>query len=227
MNNNIYDLAKILWDYNNISVKPKSADALIVMGTNDLGVPRYAAKLVQMYKYRWVIVTGGVSHEVSNRAEPFGGTEAEVFRRIMIELGCPDNLILVENRARNTGANILESKILLDKLGIVIVSGQLVHTPSMQRRSLATAQRQWDEVSWLVSGQSISFEEYIEDIKFEKFIHGLVGDTIRILEYPSKGFQIEQTMPYEVRLALDQLIKMGFTNRTGPDWANLLNLPME
>lgn len=79
MNSNLHELAKILWSYNNISALPKSADVLIVMGTNDLGVPRYAAELALSHEYRWIVVTGGVSHQQSIRAEPFGGTEAEVF----------------------------------------------------------------------------------------------------------------------------------------------------
>ncbi|MDX0415056.1 hypothetical protein GHK39_32850 [Sinorhizobium medicae] len=212
MHSAIRNLVKILWDYNNVPSSVDDADVLIVMGTNDLGVPRYAAELALSRKYNWVVVTGGVHHERSTRGLLFGGTEAEVFRRIMMDAGCPDQLILVENVARNTGANITESKSLLDMRSINVSYGQLVHTPTMQRRALATAEKQWEGVSWRISAQRVSFDEYIDGLNFERFTHGLVGDTYRILDYPSKGFQKPQPMPYTVREALKELIEMGFTN---------------
>lgn len=209
--NGVPALAKILWDYNYIPMPPADADVLIVMGTDDLGVPRHAAELARTYRYTSIVVTGGVTHQFAKCGTPFGSTEAEFFKRVLEEAGCPGDLILIENLARNTGANILESKALLERHGITIRTGQLVHTPTMQRRALATAQEQWPDVRWSISSQQTTFEAYIENLNFERFVHSLVGDTYRIWQYPSLGFQIEQEIPNEVRAALRALLNLGFT----------------
>lgn len=206
----IWALARILWDYNYVPMPPGDADALIVMGTDDLGVPRHAAELARAYRYKCIVVTGGVRHELAKCGAPFGDTEAEIFRRVMIEAGCPNRAILLETSARNTGANVLESKALLERQGIAVCTGQLIHTPTMQRRALATAEKQWPEVKWRISGQLTTFENYVVGLDFERFVHGLVGDTYRIWRYPSLGFQTEQLMPSEVREALRSLLTLGF-----------------
>lgn len=207
-----YELVKTLWDYNHTPTSPDGADVLIVMGTNDLGVPRFASELAKKYQYKSIVVTGGVSHQYSPLGEPFGGTEAEVFLRIMTDTGCPEALILMENSARNTGANILESRTLLDSRKLGVASGQLVHTPTMQRRALATAQKQWKSVDWRISSEPTCFDDYIRGRDFNYFTHGLVGDTYRIWHYPTMDFQTEQFMPDDVKAALRELLQMGFTN---------------
>lgn len=210
MQSDILGLGRILWDYNNLASRPKSADALIVMGTNDLGVPVHAANIASIYSYKWIVVSGGVSHTSCSRLQPFGGTEAEIFCKTMIQLGCPANKILVENNARNTGQNITESQRIFHSRGILIRDGHLVHTPMMQRRALATARRQWSDIEWSISGQDLTFDEYILDLNIHQFLNGLVGDTYRILHYPKRGFQVPQPMPLAVRNALKELIQLGF-----------------
>jgi len=71
--------AEALWDYNQLDQSPSDADLLLVMGTNDLGVPQYAAQLYQQYSYKHVVVTGGVSHTKSLHGQGFEGTEAKIF----------------------------------------------------------------------------------------------------------------------------------------------------
>ncbi|PBB22738.1 YdcF family protein [Mesorhizobium sp. WSM4307] len=129
------ELAKVLWEYNYCSNPPQDADVLIVMGTNDLSVPRYAAEIAIRHAYRWIVVSGGVRHSVALHGESFGGTEADVFARIMSERGTHSTRIMLENAAKNTGANILESKLLLEQNNAAVRTGQLVHTPTMQRRA--------------------------------------------------------------------------------------------
>jgi uncharacterized SAM-binding protein YcdF (DUF218 family) len=211
MTDNQYELIKTLWRYNYVPSQPSAADVLIVMGTDDLGVPRYAAKLAAEHSYKAIVVSGGVLHQYSPHGEPFGGTEAEVFREVLLNAGCPDHLIHLENRARNTGANVLESRSLLTSLDIDVTSGQLVHTPTMQRRALATAQKQWEDVHWKISGEPTTLDAYVSGRDFERFTHALVGDTYRIWHYPSKGFQVEQSMPDDVKAALKELLTLGYT----------------
>jgi hypothetical protein len=41
----------------------------------------------------------------------------------------------------------------------------------------------------------------------------LVGDLQRVIEYPGRGFAIEQDVPDDVRAASSSLIDAGFDNR--------------
>jgi uncharacterized SAM-binding protein YcdF (DUF218 family) len=219
----LHSLARVLWDYNYQPQPTGDADVLIVMGTNDLGVPRHAAQLAQTHHYKAIVVTGGVSHALSLHGEPFGGTEAEVFRAIMVASGCRADMIRLEAEARHTGENVTKSRLLLEQEGIEVRSGQLVHTPTMPRRALATARKQWPEVEWRISAEVTDFESYVQHLNFETFVHGLVGDSYRILSYPLEGFQVEQPMPTEVKQALKHLLEGGYTRtiRTGINWSLL------
>jgi hypothetical protein len=44
-----------LWAYNQLNQPPRSADLLLVMGTNDTRVADYAAVLVQKYDYKYIV----------------------------------------------------------------------------------------------------------------------------------------------------------------------------
>lgn len=219
LNPQILAATQTLWDYNReVATQPQSTDLLLVMGTNDLGVPRYAATLPANHAFGTIVVTGGVAHENALHTEPFGGLEATVFQQTMHGLGCPEDTILVEDAALNTGDNITKTRALLQAHGIAVRTGHLVHTPTMQRRALATAMRQWPEVEWTVSCQSITLSEYLTNIDTTRFINGLVGDTFRILDYPARGYQVAMDMPETVRQAMQILIDAGY-NRMLPKTA--------
>lgn len=46
------ELIRTLWSYNYVPTPPDAADVLIVMGTDDLGVPRFAGTLARKYRYK-------------------------------------------------------------------------------------------------------------------------------------------------------------------------------
>jgi len=209
----IFKLAKILWDYNNVSRPPVRADFLLVMGTNDHGVAKYAAKIDKIHDYPHIIVSGGAFHETSIHKKPFNGTEADVFADVLIAKGVNPSKIIREPHATNTGENVTLTKQLLQTLGIQVKSGQLVHRPATQRRAIATAECQWPEVKWNISGQGIALPSYLKGQDKEQFVHDVVGNTFRILAYPAKGFQTHQPMPEDVRESFDALVKAGFTNK--------------
>ena len=75
----------------------------------------------------------------------------------------------------------------LRRAGIDVRSGHLVHAPSMERRAYATAAQQWPEVDWSVSSRRFPFVEDIDGVNETNFVHGLVGDTFRVLSYPAKA----------------------------------------
>ncbi len=203
---------RVLWDFNAVPQKPAPADLMIVMGTDDLGVPATAAQVARDHGFRAVVATGGVRHDRSSRGAAFGGTEAEVFQAEMRRLDCPCP-VLLEDEARNTGENITRTRALLQRRGIAVTTGLLVHTPGMQRRALATAQQQWPEVRWRVTGQRISYDAYLQDLDQERFLRQLTGDSYRLLLYPKLGYQVAIAVPEPVQASIRALAALGFLTR--------------
>ena len=81
----------------------------------------------------------------------------------------------------------------------------------MERRTFATFSKQWPGPSFAVTSPQMSYEEYASDLGLKKaFIETMVGDLIRIREYPKLVFQIEQEIPDDVWAAGQNLIALGF-----------------
>jgi uncharacterized SAM-binding protein YcdF (DUF218 family) len=203
--------AQALWDYNALEMPAGPADVLLVMGHADLGVPRRAAELVNQFAYRFIVTTGGVYHQTSPLGEAFEALEAIAFQREMIKHGVPATQVLIEDKAQNTGDNINYSKALLSKE--TITSVQLVHTPIMRRRAYATACQQWPGVEHNITSEQTTLSAYCQGRNVARVITTLVGDTARILHYPTLGFQIPQKVPTDVQASLRFLIQSaGFTH---------------
>jgi uncharacterized SAM-binding protein YcdF (DUF218 family) len=88
----------------------------------------------------------------------------------------------------------------------------VVQKPYMERRSYATFKKHWPDKRLLVTSPQLSFEDYpTEEIPLKKVINIMVGDLQRIEVYPSKGYQVAQEIPGDVRRAYEILTEAGFT----------------
>ena len=146
--------------------------------------------------------------------ERFPRGEAVHYREHAIELGMPDELILVEARATNTGQNIEFTRKLLAEHGIEARSALLISRPYQQRRAYATAKKLWPELEIICASRPLPLDEYIESIgNVNHVINMLVGDAQRIMVYPESGFAIPQDMPAVVEDAYRRLVEAGFTSR--------------
>lgn len=134
-----------------------------------------------------------------------------MFANIAIARGVSRDKIIIESKSSNTGENIQFVKRLLQEMGLHLTSFLLVQKPYMERRTYATFCKQWPDVDCIVTSPQISYEEYGRDEDFKKrYINVMVGDLLRIREYPKLGFQIEQEIPDEVWGAGQRLLQLGF-----------------
>jgi uncharacterized SAM-binding protein YcdF (DUF218 family) len=115
------------------------ADAALVFGAGlewkALARVQHAASLYHRQQVRWLIVSGGV---------PFPGTglsEAEYFRRQLMQLGVPSSQILLEERATNTAENAAFAYPILAQHGFRRVI--LVMSDFEGVRCHLTARRAW------------------------------------------------------------------------------------
>jgi uncharacterized SAM-binding protein YcdF (DUF218 family) len=209
MKSKIIKDAQILWDYMNFNQSLQRADCLLVMGSHDLRVAEYGARL---YLEGWaplMVCSGGLGNLTRNLwDEP----EARKFAHIARQMGVPSEKILLEEKSTNTGENIIFSRRLLQSKSIDPSSILLVHKPYMERRALATFQKLWPGKQVRVTSPPLAMEEYPNDvISMDEMINIMVGDFQRILIYPQKGFQLEQLLTDEAIKSFQSLVLYGFT----------------
>ncbi|MGC5398398.1 YdcF family protein [Streptomyces sp. DT20] len=202
------DDARTLWDFNTLNQRARPVSAAVALGGCDIGVVTAVATLYRARLFPTVVFTGAVTEATLGR---FPRGEAVHFREEALALGVPDEAILLEPRATNTGQNITFARAVLEEAGKHVDSVLLVCMPYMQRRAYATCRRQWPEVEVVCVSETVSFDEYAKYQEDEAgFVAMMVGDTQRVMEYPRRGFAIEQEVPERVHDAFERLSKRGY-----------------
>jgi uncharacterized SAM-binding protein YcdF (DUF218 family) len=208
----ILALARKVWDYHHVNHPLQKADCILALGSHDTRVAERGAELMLQGYAPLIIFSGGLGRLTEGLwTEP----EADTFANVARQMGVPEDKILTENRSTNTGENIALSCQLLQKHGVEVERLILVQKPYMERRALATFEKQWpgEQVEIMVTSPQIPFEEYPnEEISLEHVIHIMIGDLQRIRLYPRLGFQTYQEIPADVWEAYERLVEKGFTS---------------
>ncbi|MGW4396834.1 YdcF family protein [Amycolatopsis nivea] len=200
-----------LWDYHDLHHELRPTDVGIGLGSHDLGVATYTAELYHQGSFPRIVFTGA---NAPTTVERFPRGEAVHYRERALELGVPDEAILVEPTARNTGDNITRSRELLAAHEIEIKSVTLISRPYQQRRAYATCKKLWPGIDVLCASRPLPLDEYIRSIgDVDRVITMLVGDTQRISLYAQRGFAIPQDLPEPVERAFESLAAHGYTGR--------------
>jgi uncharacterized SAM-binding protein YcdF (DUF218 family) len=200
-----------LWDYHDMHHELRESDIGIGLGSHDIGVAICAADLYKRGFYPRVLFTGA---NAPTTVERFPRGEAVHYREKALELGVPDEAILIETKSTTTAENFQFTRKLLSDQGIHVESATLVSRPYQQRRAYATCKKLWPELDVTCTSLPLPLPEYIEFIgDADKVINMVVGDTQRIIELPQFGYAIPQEMPTEVHDAYERLIEVGYTSR--------------
>ncbi|SMY34895.1 YdcF family protein [Photobacterium andalusiense] len=208
MPSNIYRSAKTVWDYHLLHQSLVKSDCLFVLCSNDVRVAEYAAQLFLQGYAPYIVFSGNVG-EITQGLFPC--SEAEYFANIAREMGVPDNCIYIESQATNTGDNIIKTRELLKDKQLDPQRFILVQKPFMERRTLATFEKQWPTKTVLVTSPPIEFDDFANDvISYGDTINVMVGDLQRIRYYPALGFSSEQVIPQPVWQAYQHLVAVGF-----------------
>lgn len=193
--------AEIIWDYMLLKHSLVKSDVLLVLGNPDLRVASYAALLWLAGYADWLMFSGELGNFTKGK---WTRPEAEVFRDIAVDMGVPNDRIIMETKATNTGENIRYSYDILLQRQLNPKSIILVQMPFMERRIYATFMKQWPgDSSTLhvqVTSPAISLVDYSNEQvgSLQEIISILIGCLQRIRHYPKKGFQIYQHIPKEV-----------------------------
>lgn len=204
-------LAQKVWDYMRLNHTLERSDVILTLGSNDLRVAEYAADLYLQGWAPWLMFSGKVGALTKDR---FDRPEAEVFAEVALKKGVPEQAILIEVGATNTGDNIVFSRRLLEQRGLDPQSLILVQKPYMERRAYATLMNFWPGKKVIATSPPISFAEYPNaELPKDLVINIMLGDLQRIRDYPRRGFQIAQDIPADVWQAFEELIALGYNKR--------------
>jgi uncharacterized SAM-binding protein YcdF (DUF218 family) len=212
MDHQIKALAEKLWDYLKLDHEIEKSDAILVLCSHD---KRVAERAAQLFLDGWaplLIFSGGLG---SITRAFWTQPEADQFAAIAIDMGVPQEKILIENRSTNTGENFRFTRQLLLERGIDPRKFIVVQKPYMERRSFATFRKIWPERDVIVTSPQVAFDEYLdsytnEALSVDDVIGIMVGDFQRIKVYAEKDFQISQHIPPDVWSAYEELVRSGY-----------------
>lgn len=215
MTEEVLALAQILWDYMKLNQVPQKADCIVGFGCYNEDVARRAAQLYHEGYAPLILFTGALGR---NTKTMWQESEAVRFARVAMVGGVPESAILLEDRATNSGENLIYARQLLQEKAIPVRRVIGVQKPYMERRLSAAFPVYWPEVEVTVTSWQQTFPEYLAGVhRFgrtpEQTIHMLVGDFQRIAIYAEKGYQLPQVIPPEVQAAFEQLVEMGYTEQ--------------
>jgi uncharacterized SAM-binding protein YcdF (DUF218 family) len=213
LSDDVIHAAQVLWDFHALGHVLKPCDIMLVLGSYDLAVPEFAAQLYHQKLAPLVVCTGGIAHTDDLLATGWDKTEAEMFADVMIKAGVPQDAILCEPTAQNTGTNYTNSLLLLDEKNISFQSALVVTKPYMERRALATGEARWPDKDLLVTAPRTEMLDYLarSDKGIANEISIMVGDLQRFRVYPARGFMSVHLVPDPVWKAFEFLVSRGFT----------------
>ncbi|KAJ7929036.1 DUF218 domain-containing protein [Mycena leptocephala] len=213
--------AAIVYNYHRMGMPLRHCDAIFTLCSLDLRVAAHAAQLYLDGYADLLIFSGGSSAMTAGRFPGFA-SEAAAFAAVARDMGVPDSALLLEERSTNTGENVrfTHALLLASRGGASRMprSFLLVQKPYMERRTWATFAKQWPDggegdggATFRVTSPPLEWNAY-PDAKNPRdlVLNLMVGDLVRIRDYPIRGFQVAQEIPSEVWVASERLIAAGY-----------------
>ena len=205
----VRDDVEILWWYHRLGHELRHVEVGVGLGSHDIGVAVRTAELYKRCLFSLMVFTGANAPTTIDR---FPRGEAVHYRERALAEGVPDEAILVEPSARNTGENVTLTRDLLAAEGITPKSVMVVSRPYQERRAYATCRKLWPEVEVVCTSQQVDLDTYAAGIgDIPRMINVMVGDTQRVRLHAERGYAIHQDIPDEVLAAYERLVDAGYT----------------
>lgn len=203
--------ARTLWDYHRLDDALGPSDVIIGLGGHDISVAEHAANLWHAGLAPVILFSGANAPTTVDR---FPRGEAVHYRERAMELGVPDEALLLEPFATNTGENVVYGRQALATAGYEVETAIVVSRPYQQRRARATFRKQWASLKATYTAMPCELEDYLLTIGDDKkVLEMLVGDTQRIGLYARLGLAVEEEISGPVAEALGFLVMAGYTRR--------------
>jgi len=154
----------------------------LVFGTRH-GVPHFAEEILSLYRQGYftnVIISGGVTGHNEE-------SEASILYQMLLPRGIPEDVMLIEDKAINTGQNVTFTREKVKDFGIedLLVIGKI----SSKRRYIMTVRKQWPEIRKIcchgVNYFSCPMDQWWKDREFRTRV---ISEYRKIPSYIERGF---------------------------------------
>ena len=154
----------------------------LVFGTRH-GVRKFAEEILSLYRqgyFEKVIISGGVIDQ-SRRSE------ASILSQLLLSHGIEEDMMLIEDKATNTGENVTFTREKVKDLGVkdLLLIGKI----SSKRRYIMTVRKQWPEIRRIcchgVNYFSCPVDQWWKDREFRARV---MSECRKIPFYVEKGF---------------------------------------
>lgn len=199
----IHTLAQILWDFHKLIKQPSKVDVIIGLNSYDIQTAVHCAELYYK-KVADKIIFSGTPQKIKNGI--LVKNEINLFALKAIELGVPEDSIIIEQFSNNIADNIdFSLNILPDISSAVIVTKpnalRIAHTIAIGRSNL----------NWFTSCIDRGlFEPITFQHTFEDLLNEMVSDTKKLIENSFSGVEKTQNLPQKVLKAINRLRELGF-----------------
>jgi len=199
---------------------PEKADLIVVLGSALPVNATFGAQLFHQGIAPFVLISGGIGHSTPSlwanlEEEGIEGedrAEADIFHDLMVNrYQVPPDKILVESVSTNCGSNAIQSKRLLDQIGLNPRSLVLIQDPTMQLRSKASFRKSFPEAEMFnappfvpaITPSGLENEGW----SFDRFLELVLGEIPRFAAYGPSGqcFMAEVEVPEEILAAWSRL----------------------
>ena len=212
----IKDSLEVIWNYMKLDQPLEKCDVIIGCGCTNLEIPKKCAELLKDGYAPLIVFTGGQG-KMSNKY--FSKAEAEIFKEIALENGVPEDKIILETKATNTGDNLRFSMKLLNEKNIKYDKVLIVGNTIYERRIFLAAKKIMEGKQIIIASpnSNSTFDEYFNKIKNEpsekRFdnISVIVGNIQRLIIFPQFGWELPEIVPDSVLEAYNKLKLLGFS----------------
>jgi uncharacterized SAM-binding protein YcdF (DUF218 family) len=179
-------------------------DAVVVCCSYDLRVCDYACELIKQDLAPRLVLTGKLGNWTKHL---WNVPEAHIFADRALANGIEPSRIHLEEQATNFGENIAFVRRLMPELRRVT----FITKPNSVLRVVLTVPVQWPDITAFVDSPPFEFPQDVSNIiGVFGVIHEMVGDIDRLIQYPSRGFQLSHPVPPAILESKDALIAEGF-----------------
>lgn len=178
---------KAVGKYMLVETKLGMADVCIVFGNPHADhLAAHAAKLYHQGYFKTIVVSG-------KPATDDGRPEATRLRDVLVQQGVPASAILVEDKATNSGENVLYTMQLLKDKGLLnginsIIAVGHIHAA---RRFLMTLEKHWPQPLKMFTTNNcfgVPANDWHKDAQFRAMV---LSEYDKIPDYKAKGFITE------------------------------------
>jgi uncharacterized SAM-binding protein YcdF (DUF218 family) len=154
----------------------------LVLGTR-LGVSEFVEDILSLHGHGYfksLIISGGITRQDTL-------SEAGTIFQALVKRGVPEDSIVLEDKAMNTGENVLFSRARVRDLGITEIL--LIGKISSKRRYIMTVRKQWPEIQRICCHGVNYFSRDVEHWwKDEEFRKRVISECRKLRSYVEKGF---------------------------------------